>query len=104
MSVISKEELLNKIKTILGERTDDEALTLLEDATDTITDSTNWKEKYDEIDASWRKRYRERFEQGGTPEPTPTPESQDNNSPVPEPEEEKPLTYEALFQTGEGEN
>lgn len=31
-------------------------------------DSTNWKQKYDELDSSWRKRYADRF--NGKQEPS----------------------------------
>lgn len=69
MAVISKEDLLKRISEVIGEDNSDEALSLLEDATDTITDfenrgSEDWKTKYEENDAEWRKKYRERFENG----------------------------------------
>lgn len=68
--VRSKEEILGQIKEIIGNSTDDKAITLLEDFTDTMNDlesrSNNnegetWKKKYEENDALWKKKYTERF-------------------------------------------
>ena len=67
MAVISKEDLLKRISERIGDDNSDEALSLLEDVSDTIKDfeereSEDWKTKYEENDAKWRKKYRERFE------------------------------------------
>lgn len=67
MAIISKEELLKKISERIGDDNSDEALSLLEDVSDTIADferrdSEDWKTKYEENDAEWRKKYRDRFE------------------------------------------
>ena len=69
MAVISKEDLVRRISECIGDDNSDEALSLLEDVSDTITDfeervSEDWKTKYEENDAKWRKKYRERFENG----------------------------------------
>ena len=69
MAVISKEELFRRISERIGDDNSDEALSLLEDVSDTIKDfeereSEDWKAKYEENDAKWRKKYRERFENG----------------------------------------
>ena len=68
MAVLKKDELLASLKGILGDNTSDEALKLLEDASDTITDfenktkdTTAWEEKYKKLDNDWRTKYRERF-------------------------------------------
>lgn len=66
MAVVSKEDLMERIKARLGEDTSDEALTLIEDFTDTFSDyesrsGEDWKSKYDELDSTWRKKYRDRF-------------------------------------------
>lgn len=71
MAVISKEDLLKKISERIGDDNSDEALSLLEDVSDTIKDfeerdSEDWKAKYEENDAKWRKKYRERFENGAS--------------------------------------
>lgn len=68
MAVRTREEIMDAIVKWIGEDTSDEAITLLEDMTDTFTDyetkvadKTDWKAKYDEMDANWRKKYMERF-------------------------------------------
>ena len=60
----TKEELMKSAQALLGESTDDNALSFLEDISDTLddfgtktSDTTDWKTKYDELDASWRKKY-----------------------------------------------
>ena len=70
MPVLSKEDFLQRLQSRIGEDTSDEALQFLEDMTDTYNefetrsvtnDSDEWKTKYDELDQSWRQRYKERF-------------------------------------------
>lgn len=68
MAIISKDEMLNSIKELIGESTDDKALTLIENVSDTFSDfderlkdQTNWKQKYEENDSAWRTKYKERF-------------------------------------------
>ena len=63
MAVKTKEEILESVKEIFGDNTDDNTITFLEDITDTITDledkakgdGTDWKAKYTENDETWRK-------------------------------------------------
>ena len=68
MAVKTREEILEAIKSKIGEDTSDDSISLLEDITDTIddyetrvVDKTDWKNKYDELDATWRRKYIERF-------------------------------------------
>ena len=69
MAVRTRDEILESVNEILGDNTDDNAITFLEDITDTITDledkargdGTGWKAKYTENDEAWRKKYKERF-------------------------------------------
>jgi hypothetical protein len=66
MAVKTKDEILQSVKSIIGESTDDNAIELLEDITDTINDydektKEDWKTKYEELDESWKKKYKERF-------------------------------------------
>ena len=98
MAVRSKEEILEQVRSLLNENTSDEALALIEDIDDTVSDyetrtkdSTNWKEKYEANDATWRKKYHDRFfnSSSDVDEPDPT------NDPSQEPE--KKYTYEELF-------
>ena len=69
MAVKSREDLMNSLNNILGERSDDDALEIIQDFTDTFDDMSKHngeytKEQYDELDNTWRKRYRERFFSG----------------------------------------
>lgn len=97
MAVKTREEILESFKTRLGENPDDESISFLEDVTDTLDDfekrangdGTDWKSKYEENDASWRKKYTERFF-SGEPNPEPKP------SPKPEPDN-TPMTFSDLF-------
>lgn len=64
----TRDELLANLNSIVGENTDDSVLSLMEDLTDTLTDyeaktsdNTNWHDKYNELDTTWRNRYRDRF-------------------------------------------
>lgn len=68
MAVKDRDSILAAVKQMIGDNTSDEAIALMEDITDTITDyetktadKTDWKAKYDEMDASWRRKYIERF-------------------------------------------
>lgn len=68
MAVLSKEDLIAKLNASFGENLSDDNISLLEDVADTIdsfSDAEDWKTKYEENDASWRKRYKERFEGKG---------------------------------------
>lgn len=92
--VKTKEEILEQIKTRLGEDTSDEALSFIEDITDTLTDyetrtsdTTDWKQKYEDNDKQWRERYKERFFSGEKVE------EEEEEQDVPEP----PLSFDDLF-------
>ena len=96
MAVRSKEELLNDIKGVIGENTDDTTIILLEDISDTFDDleskanKEDWKTKYEENDAEWRRKYTDRFF-SAEPEEAPDPDPED-------PEERKePMSFEDLF-------
>lgn len=104
MAVKSKEELLGSIKTIIGDTPSDEALSLLEDISDTLDSSTGGssdedKKKIEELekrvketDDMWRKRYTERFF---------NPKEKDSEDDETEDEEddetETPKSFEDLF-------
>lgn len=70
MSVVSKESLLERIRDMTGVENaeSDESISLLEDLSDTFEDlfsqivqAGDYKKKYEENDAEWRKRYHDRF-------------------------------------------
>lgn len=96
MAVKTREELLESIRARVGEQTDDETISFLEDVTDTLTDfetrakgdGENWEQRYKDNDAEWRKKYTERF---FSSEPTEQTETKQKD------EEMKPKTFEDLF-------
>lgn len=98
MAVKTREEILKEIKARVGEQTDDETIAFLEDVTDTLTDleikakgdGTDWRTKYEENDAVWRKKYTERF-YSSDPNPDPEPPKPDDTP--------KPKTFAELFTT-----
>lgn len=56
------EELQETYKNIIGDNTSDEALSFLEDITDSFSKpDVDWKAKYEQNDAEWRQKYRDRF-------------------------------------------
>lgn len=91
MAVLSKEDLIAKLTTSFGENLSDDNISLLEDVSDTIdafSGTEDWKTKYEENDASWRKRYKERFEG----------KEDDSHENEPENEhDESPIKFEDLF-------
>lgn len=63
MAKLSKDELVEKVKKYIGDRTDDETIEIIEDITDSIDSSAadEWKRKYEENDKMWRDKYVSRF-------------------------------------------
>lgn len=74
----SKTELMEQIRSRLGEDTGDDALSFLEDVSDTLddleskaADPEDWHQKYNDLDTEWRQRYRDRFYNNEADEPEP---------------------------------
>ena len=95
MSIRSNEEIMNSLRAIVGESSDDNTLAFIEDVSDTLNhysdslkDSTDWKAKYEDNDKEWREKYRNRF----FTKPETEPEV------VTEPDKTKPMKYEDLFE------
>ena len=89
MSIKSIEEILNAVKERIGDDTSDSAISFVEDISDTLnslSEQENWKQKYEQNDSEWRKKYRDRFLSGES-------SSDDDDSG----DENEPLTYEKLF-------
>lgn len=69
MAKLTQAEFMTKVKAIIGDRTDDEAIAFLEDCKDTIEgDKDDWKAKYDDVvkekedlDKAWREKYTNTF-------------------------------------------
>lgn len=100
MAVRTREEILESIRNIVGDSTDDNTLQVLEDVTDTFTDfenktanQTDWEARYKENDEDWRKKYAERFYTG---DPSVPPK---NNDTVIDESDDKPTRFEELFTT-----
>lgn len=97
MAVRTNDEIMQLLKSRIGEDSSDEAISLLSDVSDTLNNyaennNIKWKEKYEQNDAEWRKKYKERFFSPSKP----TDEDKED-----EELDEKPkqLTFEALFKT-----
>lgn len=85
------------ITKFLGDRTDDEAIALLETIDNEGVDEENWKQKYEDNDVEWRKKYTERFKEG-KPIPEPTPEPKED--PIDEEERQESLNLDELLYGG----
>ena len=106
--VVSKDELLTRIRTSMGDNVStDENISIIEDVTDTlddyaakIADKTDWKAKYDELDKDWRKRYTQRF---FNPVETGADTVVDNVDKLVDNEvkDDDPETFDELFKEGE---
>ena len=70
MSVLNKDDFLSRLQERIGDDTSDEAMAFIEDMTDTFNDletrssgsnDEQWQTKLDELDKSWREKYKARF-------------------------------------------
>lgn len=63
MAKLSRDELLEKVKAYVGDRTDDETIEIIEDISDSFdtSDVDEWKKKYEDNDKMWRDKYVSRF-------------------------------------------
>lgn len=75
------------IVNFLGDRTDDEAIALLETVDNEGVDTENWKEKYETNDKEWREKYTARFKSSPAPIVPPIVPPTPNTPPEPDPEE-----------------
>lgn len=92
MAKLSKDELIEKVKKYVGDRTDDETIEIIEDITDSIdsSDADEWKRKYEENDKMWRDKYVSRFFDKKEEDPEPPTEHEE--------EEKEYNSYEDLFE------
>nr|DAM91083.1 MAG TPA: hypothetical protein [Caudoviricetes sp.] len=63
----TKEEMLAELKAYIGDRTDDETVSLVENVTDTLSDmekNGNSEARVKEVEDMWRTKYMERFFDG----------------------------------------
>lgn len=70
MAVLNKEDFMSRLQERIGDDTSDEAMQFIEDMTDTFNDfetrssglnDEQWQSKIDEVDKSWREKYKARF-------------------------------------------
>lgn len=69
MPILDRETFFNRVHERIGNDTSDEAISFLEDMTDTYNDmekkskgsGEDWEKKYRELDESWKAKYRHRF-------------------------------------------
>lgn len=95
MAKLSKDELIEKVKKYVGDRTDDETIEIIEDISDSIdsSDADEWKQKFVENDKMWRDKYISRFLEKKEDEP---------DTPTEHEEEEKEYnSFEDLFEEEE---
>jgi len=88
------QETRDAIVNFLGDRTDDEAIALLETVDNEGVDTENWKEKYEQNDKEWREKYTSRFKSSPLPITTNKPE---DNTPDPEERNESLNLNELLY-------
>lgn len=90
---MTRDEILSQCREIIGERNDDSVLNFLENLSDTLeADSIDWQKKYNELDTSWREKYKDRF--FNTSNKTDEVIEDKGN-------DETQLTFENLFKEGE---
>lgn len=63
MARLTRDELIEKVRKYVGDRTDDETIEIIEDISDSIdsSDADEWRRKFEENDKMWRDKYISRF-------------------------------------------
>lgn len=98
MAVLNREQFFDRLSEMFSERTDDEAISFIEDMSDTYNaleangSTTDWEERYKKLNESWKEKYKRRFFSGVS--------AINNNNVDGEEEEEKTaenITFEDLF-------
>lgn len=93
--VLNNEDFMKSVKAIIGDRTDEESINFMENMNDTYNSlvadkevtNTAWEQKYNALNDTWSKRYKERFIGGSEQE-----EKKDDSE-----EDNEPKTYDDLF-------
>ena len=104
--VLTREDLIGRIRDRIGEGIEDADISLMEDIADTYDDlkeragdNENWHEKYDELDRIWRQKYIDRFNGKVESDTDFVEEPADADETILE--YEAPKTYEELFEVRE---
>lgn len=107
--IITKQEILEQIKSKIGDSTDDNDLKMLEDISDTFDDlksrvdeAGDWKTKYEENDKAWKQKYRDRF--FNTEAKDEIEEHEKEKEKEMEIDEPKKLSFDDLFSSGDSDN
>ena len=117
MSIKTKQEILEQINARFGEDNSDEALSMIEDITDTLNDfetrangdGIDWKSKYEENDKAWKKKYVDRFFNGSSDTDGKKEETHSTKETLKDVENENKndegeLSYDGLFSGAEETN
>jgi len=105
MAVIeSRDDFLARLQSRIGEDMKDEDVEFIEDFADTYDhmsglSTTDWESKYNELDASWKKKYTDRFFQGDSTLTTEQVKKEQEENIISDGE---PKTFEDLFKEREG--
>lgn len=88
-----KQATKDALLAFIGDRTDDDAISILETINDDgIESGEDWHQKYIDNDKEWRERYTARFKEGVSQQPTVPQE------PEPDPEDEmKKITIDSVL-------
>lgn len=93
--VLNNEDFMKSVKAIIGGRTDEESINFMENMNDTYNSlvadkevtNTAWEQKYNALNDTWSKRYKDRFI-GGSEQEKEKDDSEEDN---------EPKTYDDLF-------
>lgn len=93
--VLNNDDFIKSVKSIIGDRTDEESISFMENMNDTynslVTDkevsNKAWEQKYNALNDTWSKRYKERFLDG----------SEQENKEKEHEQENEPKSYDDLF-------
>ena len=93
---------MNMVKTLVGDDTSDATLEMISDISDTLDDletkatgdGTDWKKKFEENDAQWRQKYKDRFFSSDNGEKTEQREEQNTDEQT---DANLKTNYEELF-------
>ena len=103
MAVLSRDDFMARINERVGDDNSDDALSFIEDMTDTFDDlsSSNnteeWEKKYNELDRMWREKYKARFMNPGTDPQTVIDEQEEDIK-----DDGTETTFDDLFNEREG--
>lgn len=73
MAILQRDDFFARLRDRFGEDSSDEAISFMEDMTDTYNDmeqrangdGVDWEQRYRELDENWKKRYTRRFFSSG---------------------------------------